>query len=435
MDNLRLQSCLLVVLAFAPALAIAQPAPDPPAPTPETPVEQPEGEPQPGPEPAPPVTDPTAPTGPKIDFRDGFVISSDDEAFKLRVQGRVHFDGRWVPKDENAAGGDPTNSMRLRRWRIETTGRLFTNFEWIVQVEFAGNTASLQDAWLDINYHPALKIRFGQYRLPFGLEQDTSDNWVKFIERSIVTNFLTPSYDVGVMVFGDLFAKRIGYFASMSNGNGLASQNNNDAFDYAGRLVLRPFVTAASALVKGLQLGGAVVYGAQTGTALQSTGPQTQLGTRLFAFDMGTTLEGKRLRLGAELSYHAGPLEIVGEVITMKHDVVDMAGTTTEVSFLGWQAGASFYFTGEDNSAGRPKVKKPVGGGGIGALNLAARFAQLEATDVDPVSTGLTKATEIVVGPNWYPNTALRINLNYELADFEDGLREHAGMFRVQLIY
>ena len=50
---------------------------------------------------------------------------------------------------------------------------------------------------------PELRLRTGQFHVPFSLEELTSDNFIDFIERSIV-NALTPMRDRGAKIYGDL---------------------------------------------------------------------------------------------------------------------------------------------------------------------------------------------------------------------------------------
>jgi phosphate-selective porin len=54
--------------------------------------------------------------------------------------------------------------------------------------------------------------------VPFSREELTSDNFIDFVERSIV-NELAPSYDAGVMLWGDLLGV-LGYNVGVFNGSG-----------------------------------------------------------------------------------------------------------------------------------------------------------------------------------------------------------------------
>ena len=79
-------------------------------------------------------------------------------------------------------------------------------YKWIrakIQAELTEGV-SLKDAYIDLAFMPELRLRAGQFHVPFSLEEfETSDNYIDFIERSMI-NELAPMRDRGVKIYGDL---------------------------------------------------------------------------------------------------------------------------------------------------------------------------------------------------------------------------------------
>ena len=110
---------------------------------------------------------------------------------------------------------------------------------------------------------PELRLRAGQFHVPFSLEEyGTSDNFIDFIERSMV-NELTPTRDRGVKIYGDLGLMDgiINYNLGGFNGTGEDTSDNNGDKDLAFRLEYSPFRTSKSFWLKGLQFAGNVTWG------------------------------------------------------------------------------------------------------------------------------------------------------------------------------
>ena len=77
----------------------------------------------------------------------------------------------------------------------------------------------LTDGYAEVSYWPEFKVRGGQFKVPFGWEELTSDNVTEFVERSVMNN-LSPAYDVGGMVHGTLFSGMTEYAVGIFNGTG-----------------------------------------------------------------------------------------------------------------------------------------------------------------------------------------------------------------------
>src|SRR5690606_2936285 len=120
-----------------------------------------------------------------------------------------------------------------------------------------------------------------------------------------------------------------------------------------------------------------------------------------------------------------------------------------DVSHKAWQVAASWVLTGEnatDASAGiRPRNPFNFGQGGLGALQLAARYHTLEISDnavaLELLAAGASRKAEgWTLGLRWVATANLSYQLNFERTVFDgdaDGPRraENGVAFRTQLAF
>src|SRR5438128_10246767 len=80
---------------------------------------------------------------------------------------------------------------------------------------------------ISVNWHryPEAQIQIGQWTAPFGLEQTTPDTQLFSIERSLPTGAITPERQIGIQLWGKLFADLwpeqkdlLTYYAGIFNG-------------------------------------------------------------------------------------------------------------------------------------------------------------------------------------------------------------------------
>jgi phosphate-selective porin len=218
-----------------------------------------------------------------------FFLRDVNDNFRLYVQGRVHVDftSFFGPGVSSLA---PANALKdgffLRRVRLETAGEFFQRWQWQLSAEMssasatddvgAQNTsptcgyntsgaytctnqsASVEaatvkpiptDNFVNFIAHPALNIQVGQYLLPFTFENRISDNTTPFMERSLpVRDLGAPTQrDIGAMVWGDVAGGVLGYSAGIYDGDGPNRPNQDNRFDFYGRLVVHPLANDGNA--------------------------------------------------------------------------------------------------------------------------------------------------------------------------------------------
>jgi phosphate-selective porin OprO/OprP len=379
------------------------------------------------------VQEQKAPAGnAKVDFRKGFTMESEDGESKLKLSGRLHADYRWFLNDH------PSNdTFLIRRARIAAMGTFYKNYDFSVEYDMGEGNARLNDAFMNIRYWPEAQLMFGQYKVPFSLEELHSDNWIDFIERSLSDNF-APSRDIGIMLHGNISKDFLYYQLGVFNGRKLNASDVDDQKDVAGRVTIAPFSKMDNKFLKGFHIGGAFTTGSE-----HTTNPSTDWWRYQYKTDGQTTFlqfndtvaqDGTRNRLGAELAWLIGPVSLKSEYMTMQLN--DLTFNKQKASFdntagyvsLGW------FLTGEEEPwrNGLPQQitpKKPfkLGKAGYcGAFQLVGRYEWIEM-DPDILKLGFAdpkrytdKVTGYTLGLNWYPNDMLRFMVNYYYNKFDD---------------
>jgi hypothetical protein len=132
-------------------------------------------------------------------------------------------------------------------------------------------TGIVRDAFGDfIISDPGLAIRFGQQRIPFGVETQTPGGLLPFINRAYLdykvahnagpenTKFGNAEFmqerDIGIQIRGQF--PGIEYALGTFNGSGINVNDTNNSKDWVGRLGFAP--------VPGLRIGVSTYYGIQT---------------------------------------------------------------------------------------------------------------------------------------------------------------------------
>jgi phosphate-selective porin OprO/OprP len=165
--------------------------------------------------------------------------------------------------------------FRLRRARINLTGDFAEQFDFKMEGDFgqsdgtSGNRTafSATDIWVNWHQIPALQVKVGQYKAPFGLEQLTPDTSLLTIERTLPTGAITPDRQIGAELWGKPLTSiwpeqkdLLTYYAGIFNGNGRnITVNDNNNFMFAGRLELQPFKGKIAGQKSFLKLGGDVL--------------------------------------------------------------------------------------------------------------------------------------------------------------------------------
>jgi phosphate-selective porin OprO/OprP len=373
---------------------------------------------------------------PKLPFKvaaskKGFTIESEDDAFRLDLHGYFQTDGRFYTTGNKPSSG---STFIMRRVRPIFEGHVYKYFKYRIMPDFGQGSAVIQDVFLDFEYFgKALKIRGGKYKQPVGLEELRSSSKLSLLERSLASR-LVPARDIGFMAHGELLDGHLAYEAGVFNGvPDQSSANNidtNSAKDFAARLFAHPFKSVALDPIKGLGVGFAGTYGDErTGLPTFATfGRNTW-----FRYRSSTVAAGERWRVTPQMYHYWGPFGLIAEFVYTSQAIKTggTPGPAMRVGNWGWEVQGSFMLTGEENSYKGPKLADQVAfdplNGRWGSFEVAARGSQLGIDDdvfrngFADITTSARKATEWVIGINWYMNDNIKLMLDYARTSFDGG--------------
>jgi phosphate-selective porin OprO and OprP len=379
-------------------------------------------------------------------FQDGFFVQSANGDYRLVLGMVAQTDGRFSVDDPQPI----TNTFTVRKLRPTLSGRVGRYFDFKVMPDFGNGTTVVQDAYFDIRFSPAFRLRTGKDKTPVGYELLQGDAFVLFPERALASS-LVPNRDIGIQAQGELHGGKVFYAGGVFNGipDGTSAttelDQNNDK-DLAGRIVLQPFRVAAGTSAHaiaglGVQVGGS--HGTQNG-ALPAF--KTSVGQTYFSYATGATARGDRTRVSPAVFYYYRSLGVFAELMHSSQDVV-RGDVARQVTNHAWEATASYVLTGETASdrGVRPRNNFDPAAGYWGALQLLARYTEL-TVDRDVFTAGLAvpgasrTAQSWTVAANWYPNPAIKWYATFERTVFDDrpdGPRpaENIVLFRAQLAF
>ncbi len=274
-----------------------------------------------------------------------YAVAGADE-FKLTLGGYIQsqfeggdpfaFEGRF-------ASAELKDRFRLRRARITITGDYTEHFDFKVEgdLSFSDTGFTVRDATgrtlgsnstrtsfsatdVFVNWHtyPEFNIKVGQYKAPFGLEQLTPDPVVISIERSLVTDSITPERQIGLQVWGkpltNIFPENkdlLTYYAGIFNGTGRnVTVNDNNEFMYVGRLEVQAVKTKILNNDATLKFGVDGAYSRDdAGTAMTTSVIRENSDGSLAAYNLPSA--GKREEYGFDAALHIGPFDLVAEYL------------------------------------------------------------------------------------------------------------------------
>ena len=358
----------------------------------------------------------------------GASIRSADGSVQLKLGALVQADNRVFIDDDQRPQND---SFLWRRIRPTLEGSWGELAGFRITPEFAGDSASIVDAWVDLKFSPAATLRVGKVKGPVALERLQGGGATAFIERGFPTE-LAPNRELGVQLQGALANAKLNYVVGVYNGapDGRDSPTTNPDNDYefAGRLFLEPWKGGDGAL-SGLGFGIAASTGDKHGAG-NSFLPRyrTPGQATFFSYLASAAADGGHTRWSPQAYWYAGPVGVLGEYIRSSQDIVDTAsGSRASLDHSAWQLTGSWVLTGEQASYRGVRPNHPFArDGGWGAFELVARYGELDIDDAAfplfaSASASASEATAWTLGLNWYLTGNLKLVANYAQAGFDGG--------------
>jgi phosphate-selective porin OprO/OprP len=350
----------------------------------------------------------------KAYWKNGTRIESSDGDYKIKLGGRVQTDFSFVDADSALADRfDFESGSEFRRARLFVEGTIKERFEFKAQYEFATGEVQVKDVYLGLTKIPVLGgIRVGHFKEPFGLEQLTSAKYLPFLERAYVGE---PERNMGIMAHNAIKDERLTWALGTFQDTDDSGTSRGDGWNTTARITGLPMYQDDGRRLFHVGLAGSHRSPVDDTYRIRER-PGSHISPRLI--DSGSVATTGVDLLGLELAYVHGPFWAQAEGTQISVD----EPTSGDLSTSYVQAG--YFLTGENKAYkksaavfDRLKPKSDFLEGGIGAWEIALRYATSDYTDGDLIGG---EQDGITVGLNWYPHSAARVMLNYISTELKD---------------
>lgn len=332
--------------------------------------------------------------------------------FTFKPRGRVYFD--YVAQDvDRAIGIDfDASESRIRTARLGVQGTWTDQWSYVAEATIANGDATWEDVLLEYSPGGNTAITLGNFK-SLSLENLTSSRYTTFMERGPFNDLIDAGrvMTLAARTGGDNWSIAGGVHGDSINDASTGGEEQTGVFV---RAHVAPIVTDDMKLHLGVWARGrdrgddaAFRYRVRNNTNFGDR--YTDAGSSgLGAGDSDRTL-------GLEAAAVWRSFSVQGEWATIKTDLT--GGGEAEAS--GYYVFASFFPTGEQRKYdagagefGRVSIRNPQTKGGIGAIELAARYDNADLTDFAGVPAA-GEYSAVTVGATWYPVPYVRFMANY----------------------
>jgi phosphate-selective porin OprO/OprP len=306
-----------------------------------------------------------------------------------------------------------TFDIARRRFAIDGTMGRQLRFQAEAELE---DDEPIRDLYLEYRPARAARIRGGRFKLPFGLEENTSHANLEFVRRTLMSDRLAPGRDDGVMLHGEIGP--VDYETGVFVHDGANAKPSRAVRVFGGQT----FAGRVRLDASDLQVGAAFTQ-SELPEGYPAVRGRTVLGASFF--DSDYWVAGLRRRAGLELRWRPGPLAFHAEAIRLiderrrqSLERTDLPRAVTQ----GWYVSGSWVVAGATRASNVDNPRKPLFGGGFGSLQLAIRHEALMFGDVDVADPPLvTHRTAVIPGSEdqattagftWYATRWTRIQVN-----------------------
>jgi phosphate-selective porin OprO/OprP len=334
----------------------------------------------------------------------------------------------WQSQDSASESqvGDLTefDGGEIRAFRFGAVGTLNFPQPWVYTFFATTNAfdkgfdSTIDDDWtffdwrLDIPSFAGTTLSIGKQKEPISMERTMSLIYLPMQERSAAADAMLPARNVGVLLSGTGFDRRVswagGVFNDWLDTGGSPSDN---ATQFIGRITAVPWSSPDDSSL--VHLGFGLRYSDAKEGLRYATEPEFDQSPTFV--DTGDDLlsADSALTYNFEASWRRGPIWLLGEYVFNDVDAPDLGNPV----FSGYSVTASWALTGEmrdynrKNGIFRPlPVARSVDQEGRGAWEIAARWSEIDLTD------GLVAAGEMEIlslGLNWWLSPVFGVNFNY----------------------
>ena len=353
-----------------------------------------------------------------------------------KIEFRARFAGDYTDSETSKADPEETSDFDLGTKRIGISGEIKNAFEYQVEAELDSDNP-WRDVYGDFKYFPFARVRGGQFKIPFSLDENTGASRLDFMFRSLAATNLAPGRDRGVMLHGRILKEKLRYEAGVFEHDGRNARTNNPDKVFGGQ------TTAVRVSAEPLRNTPDAIGDLSFGVAFtQSDVPEGTPGLRgqtvlrqTFFSSSDYIVSGPRKRFGVELEFLPGPASIKMEWMRVETERRGLSVEETDLSPLigeGWYVSGTYAITGEKKSRVQ-RPKKPLFQGGFGAVEVGARIESLRFRSGASGEEGSSSPRADVIignrnqvatfGVNWYINRFFKIQANFIREKLDDPLQ------------
>lgn len=339
---------------------------------------------------------------------DGAPRLSTKDGWSFKPRGRLQIDVAGV---DGPAGIVQARSLgfasRVRRARLGVDGTVPGGFGYRVEADFGNSDVALTDVYMTYKASPSLTLMVGHQKIFLGLEEQGSNLFLSFMERAAFNGAFNNERRLGLSAqyTGKLVVLQGGVF---TDGAVELNSDANNSWSIDGRIVAMP------------KIGSAQLHFAASAHYNEFNDAATSVRYRVRPFvrttdvrfvDTGAISATGERRFGAELAYINGRFHAMAE----SQWITAMRPGLQDPTFNGGYAEVGYLLT--DDTVGykagifdRIKPRKPLGAGGIGAVQVNLRYDWLSLNSGAIIGGRQQVAAASLI---WVPVSHVRFILNY----------------------
>jgi phosphate-selective porin OprO and OprP len=328
----------------------------------------------------------------------------------VRIDFRAAFQGDMRASDAPIRG-DEDGGLDIARRRVGIEGRVRRVVGY--QIEYELGAREWRDVYVDYRQFAAVQVRAGVFKMPFGLDENTSATSIDFVNRAGISSRLAPGRDRGVSVHGRVLNKILSYEAGVFANDGDNARPSNSARvfgarTFAYRVLARPFRHSTSP-ISDLQVGAALTT---SNVPLGFPGVRARTVFGRSFYNSNVWVQGRRQRSGVEARWQHGRATFQSEYIRLTDERRGQSVEDGDLSPLmahGWYVSGVYRMTPKRYRLGRVELAaryETMSFGskrGIGELSTSVR-ADAVMGNVDRVTT---------LGTNWQINRWVKVQANF----------------------
>jgi phosphate-selective porin OprO/OprP len=337
---------------------------------------------------------------------------SENGDFKGRFDGRGFLNGAYFFENNSKVF---SNGFHLRKGRLAIKMLLWKNWytEW--DFDFADGATEVKDMYVSFSGFKNSYIKFGHFKVPYGLEILTSSRYIPFPERYYGALAFKMHRRIGIEHghWGNNWNVRATIFGQNLDANKNKTKNETGG-GFAARVAAAPINNDNMIL----HFGGSAVWERpddETWMVDFDAEPETKIGDYEILKTPKIKNTNHTYRFGVESALVYRNFHLQGEyqlVNVYRNNDLSTVSFNSGYVYLLWD------ITGEhrswDKSQGEFGQLIPKADDKLGAWELGARYSYLSLSDENANIFGGVGAN-FTLGLNWYPNPNIVWQLNYTM--------------------